>query len=133
MALKRCTTRIHFVSASGPHAQHDDLEEDQRRLRDSVQKNLAILGRTPWMIGGDWNAQATEFALQAADRLRCLASRPIDHHDTLCGTSIQHRPADPERMHTRPAGQPLEHENQDPIERTRLATSTPSAHDVPAP
>lgn len=51
-------TRMHFFSVYGPRAQHDDVEGEQRRLLGSLQENVAVLGRTPWVIGGDWSVQA---------------------------------------------------------------------------
>ena len=46
---------IHVITVYGAHSTHPDKDKENTRMCEDIQEYLAVLGRVPWIIGGDWN------------------------------------------------------------------------------
>ena len=55
------TAAIHIAGVYGAHSLHHDRTTEHGRMISELQEHLAVLGRVPWIWGGDWNLQPETF------------------------------------------------------------------------
>jgi hypothetical protein len=58
------TQRLHLVSVYGPPSTDPQRDLIRTRLYHQLQELLAVVGRVPWLFGGDWNVSPTDFSSQ---------------------------------------------------------------------
>ena len=51
---------IHVITVYGAHSTHPDRDKENTKMFEDIQQYLAVIGRVPSLIGGDWNIQPQE-------------------------------------------------------------------------
>ena len=75
------TRKLNLVSVYGYDSTQADAAERNGDLRDSIQQELAALGRTQWIVGGDWNDTPENVTLfWAGEASVCATGQATQRH-----------------------------------------------------